>query len=796
MKAKLFDGNTNKTAESKDINSFAPNREFEKKFNERKKREEVERLKNKLGPEVFNRVNEEDAESSSSLSEDEDGMLDDEEMNLEFIRTLTKLKTKHPDIYKQDTKFFDVDVEEAAKKNLNQTSREKKVTVKDVFIENLKKGEIDPSSEEEDQKQASKKITPMQKQNELKNEFLRAAGMAEENGNEQEFDNLLVKKAKTDSEAKQETEDFDKFLEKNSKKIKRDEVDLVKQFWSDQNTKEIDENEKFLKEYILKKKWIDRGINNPIAQEVDEEDEQLDEKVDEFEEKYNFRFEEENAHKLTSYSRKVEDTVRGETSKRKEIREKEKQKKEEKMDKLKGEIDFLKQAKKDKIMERIMQLKKISGISNPEFDRLIKEAIDGDFDVNYDRLMETIFNDQYYDAPENEEDQIKHYLKTIEQEFDNDESDEEMENRTSKDRNKDQIDFDMVTREKEEGLIPKPSIPIHMKHNINDQEAEALKASLQAIWWYCDICLQGIKPLESRFDCLTCPDHSECKNCAQARSHEHKLKKFIVPEGCIPPSNEEIQKLVGRFKFCEQCNEKIMEGDGYYQNKTNSSLFICGGCIVYLGPGMKLRDFTEIKPQNRSDKGDKKIVASGADETLNDLLNEYRNLDFEDVIAGNIKTRYEYIDVSPEGFGLTDAELMFADDKLLNQMISIKKLAPYKDGNLSAKDREKIRKLRTLVKESAERNQKRFLKETELLRQEEELKQKAKKSEKAKKEYDAFMAEKEERLAKIYSQDDRILNKVTKNQKKTDASEVQTEEVPKTSLPIAKNRLESYGLNK
>lgn len=41
-------------------------------------------------------------------------------------------------------------------------------------------------------------------------------------------------------------------------------------------------------------------------------------------------------------------------------------------------------------------------------------------------------------------------------------------------------------------------------------------------------------------------------------------------------------------------------------------------------------------------------------------------MDFEDVIAGGIKTKYQYINVDQDDFGLTDAELLFADDKLLN----------------------------------------------------------------------------------------------------------------------------------
>jgi len=36
------------------------------------------------------------------------------------------------------------------------------------------------------------------------------------------------------------------------------------------------------------------------------------------------------------------------------------------------------------------------------------------------------------------------------------------------------------------------------------------------------------------------------------------------------------------------------------------------------------------------------------------------------VIAGGIKTKYKYIDVQADDFGLTDAELIFADDKILD----------------------------------------------------------------------------------------------------------------------------------
>lgn len=44
-------------------------------------------------------------------------------------------------------------------------------------------------------------------------------------------------------------------------------------------------------------------------------------------------------------------------------------------------------------------------------------------------------------------------------------------------------------------------------------------------------------------------------------------------------------------------------------------------------------------------------------------------------------------------------------------MLSIKKLNPYRVNSINDRDRNKIRKMRALVRESAEKNQKKFLKE-------------------------------------------------------------------------------------
>lgn len=60
-------------------------------------------------------------------------------------------------------------------------------------------------------------------------------------------------------------------------------------------------------------------------------------------------------------------------------------------------------------------------------------------------------------------------------------------------------------------------------------------------------------------------------------------------------------------------------------------------------------------------------------------MDEYYDLDFEDVIAGGLKTKYKYIDVEPNDFGLDDDDLLYCDDELLNKYVSVKKLYPYRD---------------------------------------------------------------------------------------------------------------------
>lgn len=132
--------------------------------------------------------------------------------------------------------------------------------------------------------------TPIEEQERLKKEFSQAL---KKQAKENDDDELFSIKKKT----KIEKEIFDKDVSELQKTIPKNQEEVLNRYWKESAT---DPNEKFLKEFIFSKGWIDKTSKSYYDDEIDNEDEDRDSEMEEFEEKYNFRFQEPGGTEIQS----------------------------------------------------------------------------------------------------------------------------------------------------------------------------------------------------------------------------------------------------------------------------------------------------------------------------------------------------------------------------------------------------------------------------------------------------------------------------------------------------------------
>ena len=355
-------------------------------------------------------------------------------------------------------------------------------------------------------------------------------------------------------------------------------------YWDDEAR--LDDGEKFLRDYITNMGWKTKEKINKDDEEHssdDDEDEEFLEKMDEFETKYNFRFEEEGGHAISSHARQVNDSVRVKESKRKKERDSKKERKEsEKRAKL-SELQRLKNLKQAEINARLKELEQVTG--NKVASEIVGDLLDSEFDpALYDQQMEKMLGDDYYE--QEDEEAFEPETPEVEHEVENGEE----------------------------------------NYDENEQEAagEQNEQPSDNMWYYCDSCIRPIRPGNMGYECKECVDEvTECHNCHQNKSHEggrHKMKKFLVGEDEMPPE-----------------------------------------------------DWQEVLYQIKK-KRTKDIKRGKYDELF--------NMDYEDLIGGEIACRFKYTNVDSDSFGLSTQTILSKSDKELNGMVSLKKLHPYRKAHV------------------------------------------------------------------------------------------------------------------
>lgn len=413
---------------------FKVNKNYAKRFEERKKAQELGQLEDKYKAKlekkgIFKETNDDSdsdySDSESDEEEDEFGEQLTPAVDAQILKTLSEIRAGSAKIYDPSVSFFSEEELKAIEKewqakhgesNKAKIARNQKpVTLKDYQRERLLSGAYAQDDEDEDENQREPEpLTHVQEQEQLKREMLDAF-KADALDSDSDSDGLFKARPKTAEEIAREEEEYRNFLLENlatSENAKesmsewlsyREEKDGKKP----RKTAAQNKDDAFLIDYVLNQGWMDKTKRHTpsydeIVTDASESEEEL-EKAEEFEAALNFRFEQEGGTEIQTYARTIEGSLRREESKRKEQRAAAKARKAEEKARKAEEIKRLKNLKMAEIrkkLEKIQKVAKVEALANE--DELIDELADGEFDpAKHDALMSKIA--QQFDGDEDNE---------------------------------------------------------------------------------------------------------------------------------------------------------------------------------------------------------------------------------------------------------------------------------------------------------------------------------------------------------------------------------------------------------
>jgi protein KRI1 len=460
MKALFDDDDDEPEDAATDNTGLSFNKSYAARFEVRKKKQELARLKEKL------KDQEEDDDESS---EDEDGKMLTPAMDVQIFRTIDKIRNKDPSIYGQG-RFFadggedeeadedeDVDEDEDEDEDEDDKAAAKapaarpKLTLKQQLLEQGATALVS-DDEDEDETAAAKpprrhkaSLVYNEEQQKLREAFLAEAKVAVDDEGEEEATGAagggpakgLRKKAVTKEEREREQQEYASWLrhqlltEHQGSGAVDDSVTLRRYLYGEQ----LDANERFLRDYVLNAMWkspananaadeddedgYDEGGGGVGASDVaaraakaqaaagaagepgEEEEEDFEDRADDFERKHNFRYEEDGAATLAGHPRHDPSSVRrqAQLSRGREREEAKKARKAEARAQKEAELKRLKNLKKQEILERLRAIEHVTGGAAA----LTEVDLSGDFDPEaWDKRMAEVFNDDYYEAEDGE----------------------------------------------------------------------------------------------------------------------------------------------------------------------------------------------------------------------------------------------------------------------------------------------------------------------------------------------------------------------------------------------------------
>ena len=381
------------------------NNEYAERYGNWRRKEEMEKLKNKYGDhlDVFGASDEGSLSGDDDDDDEESDELDEDAFDEQFFKVYSALKHKNPEIYDQNVKYFDKPV--VKEKNEKIIAPSATMTLTDYHQKLI--SEKDGVTEEDLNESKDKPKGYYEELKEIKNEFKTAIQSDnDDNDDDDDEDDGLFQKKPENKIKEVKIKKNEKFQLFNSQD-KDEDIKFLKNYWSKDN---LDENEKYLRDYVLNKRYLieEENKQDNYESENDNSNHELDydgEGDDDDEEKQKdeikvskYHFEEMDSTQIKRYPRLINsmrDAVTRETrsSKRQEIKERKKREKE-------SELKRLRKLKKEELKERLNKLKEISGNDKLDLDDLDLNILiddENDFDEKkYDEKMKLLFGDNYY----------------------------------------------------------------------------------------------------------------------------------------------------------------------------------------------------------------------------------------------------------------------------------------------------------------------------------------------------------------------------------------------------------------
>ncbi|RKF57726.1 Protein kri1 [Erysiphe neolycopersici] len=365
--------------------SLTVNENFAKKYEYNKKREERQKLEEKLNKNgtSFNKTYgdkyDEDSESSNDEEEDDVGLLATETLDAEISATLQAIRSKDPVVYDENFSFYKHSEENQIDTVENEIKKSKPMYLRDYHRENLLK----EKNHEEDEDKNPAPQTFAKKQEELQKSIIKEIHDTGNVDSENDDGVFLVPKSKPESKSKSGT---------SHESAAEQVVDIA--------IAEKDP-EKFLSNFLAARAWIPNDQSR--FQPLESDDESEEERAEKFESAYNLRFEDPTGSNeaLKSYSRKIvaSKSVRREEKKsRKRQRDNLREKRELERKQLEEERIRLKRLKAEEVEDRVKMIKKAAGIhgkslSQDEIFRFLDDAWDNE---KWTDEMSKLFGDEYY----------------------------------------------------------------------------------------------------------------------------------------------------------------------------------------------------------------------------------------------------------------------------------------------------------------------------------------------------------------------------------------------------------------